>query len=216
MSQSIKNPIGVNVFGSALLRVAPDVASLTLSVTSTQKKPDTAFKETRNIALSVREFLAKSKIDDVQSSRITLSQEKEYDGGRWRFQGFTARVSFNVIIDELDRVEEIVCGAVDAGVNEIGSVDFQTRKLKEYRVQARQQAVNAARMKAEVYAKAADVLLNKVLHIEDVDPEQIRGYSESHVARESDMDDECAVSAFDPGAITVSAAVILTFSVKDG
>jgi uncharacterized protein YggE len=215
MTQSIKNPLGLNVFGSALLRVAPDVASITLSVATTQKKPHAAFEETRTIAHAVRAFLAKSKVDDVQSSRIALSQEKEYDGGRWRFQGYTARVSFNVILDDLDRVEEIICGAIDAGVNEIDSVAFQTRQLKEHRVKARQQAVAAAQRKAEVYAQAAGVTLYRILHIEDVNPAQLSGYSEAHVVREPEIDEDGPVSAFDPGAITVGAAVILTYSLKE-
>ena len=82
MSQSIKNPIGVNVFGSALLRVEPDVALINLSVAVTEKKPDVAFEETRAKAREVREFFAKAMVKDVQSSRITLSQEWEYDDGR--------------------------------------------------------------------------------------------------------------------------------------
>ena len=52
MTQSIKNPIGLNVFGSALIRVTPDVASMNLSVTETQKKPKAAFEGTRKNAVS--------------------------------------------------------------------------------------------------------------------------------------------------------------------
>lgn len=115
----------------------------------------------------------------------------------------------------MDRVEATICGAVDAGANEIDNVDFQTRKLKEHRVTARQQAVAAAKRKAEVYAEAAGVSLDRILHIEDVNPEGLRGYSEAHVVREIEADDEGPVSAFDPGAITVSAAVILSYSIRD-
>ena len=67
---------------------------------------------------------------------------------------------------------------------------------------------------SEVYAQAAGVSLNRILHIEDVNPNQLRGYSESHVDREVEFDEEAPVSAFDPGAITVGAAVILTYSIK--
>ena len=208
MSQSIKNPIGVNVFGSALLRVEPDVALINLSVAVTEKKPDVAFEETRAKAREVREFFAKAMVKDVQSSRITLSQEWEYDDGRRKWRVYVAKVSFNVILEDLDRIEEIVCGAVNAGATEIGKVDFQTRKIKEFRVKARQQAVLAAKQKAEMYAQAAGVSLGRILHIEDVNPDQLRGY-EGHVLREFEAEDEGPVTAFDPGAIAVGAAVIL-------
>ena len=211
MSQSIKNPLGVNVFGSALLRVVPDVASIDISVTHTQVKPNDAFQETRTVAHAVRQFFADTQVDDVQSSRITLSQEWEYISGRRRRQGYTARVTFNVILDDLDRIEEVICGAVDVGANEIGDVEFQTRQLKQHRIKARQQAVAAAQQKAEVYANAADVSLDRIVHIEDVNPDQLRGY-EGHVVREPEIDDIGPVTAFDPGAITIGAAVILTYS----
>lgn len=214
MSQSIKNPIGLNVFGSALLRVVPDVASINLSVSATQMQPTAAFAETRKNARAVREYFANANVNDVQSSRITLSQEWEYSGGRRKRQGYTARVVFNVVLDDLDRVEEIICGAVDVGANEIGDVNFQSRQLKQHRVKARQQAVVAAQEKAHVYAQAAGVSLGQILHLEDINPDQLRG-DEGHVVHEPDIDDEGPLSAFDPGSITVGAAVILTYSLGE-
>ena len=211
MPQSIKNPIGLNVFGSALIRVAPDAASMNLSVTATQKKPKNVFEEVRKNARSVREYLAAANVTDVQSSRIMLSEEWDYSSGRRQRQGYTARVTFNVVLDDLDRIEEVICGAVDVGANEIGDVDFQSRQLKQYRAKARQQAVFAAREKANVYVEAAGVSLGRLLHIEDMNPDQLRG-SEGHVVREPEFDVEGPVSAFDPGAITVGAAVVMTFS----
>lgn len=213
MSQSIRNPVGLNVFGSALLRVAPDVAAIHFSVATTDEKPAAAFEQTRATAGDVREFLVGAEVDDVQASRITLAEEWDYSGGRRRRRGYTSRISFHVILDDLDRIEDVVCGSVDAGVNEIGSVEFQTRQLQQVRVKARQQAVAAARQKAEVYARAAGVSVGRILHIEDVNPDQLRG-RESHVTREPEIDDEGPVTAFDPGAITVGAAVILCFSLN--
>ena len=214
MTQSIKNPIGLNVFGSALLRVAPDVASINLSVTATHEKPKAAFEATRKSARDVREYFAAASVNDVQSSRIKLNEEWDYVGGRRERQGYTARVTFNVILNDLDRIEEIICGAVDVGANEIGDVTFQSCQLKHYRAKARQQAVIAAREKAEVYVQAAGVSLGNLLHIEDMNPDRVRG-SEGHVIREPEIDDEGPLSAFDPGAITVGAAVVLTFSLRD-
>ena len=214
MTQSIKNPIGLNVFGSALLRVAPDVASIHLSVTATQAQPKDAFEETRTNARAVREYFAAANVSDVRSSRITLSELWDYSGSHRKRQGYTARVSFNIVSADLERIEEIICGAVDVGANEIGKVDFQSRQLKHYRAKARQQAVFAAQEKAKVYVEAAGVPLGKLLHIEDTNPERLAG-SEGHVVREPDIDDEGPLSAFDPGAITVGAAVILTYSLGE-
>ena len=34
--------------------------------------------------------------------------------------GYSARVTFSVLLTDLDRMEEILVGVVDAGVNEVG------------------------------------------------------------------------------------------------
>ena len=134
ITQSITNPLGLSVFGSALLRVAPDVADITVSVSSLHAKPVEAFDKTKKRARAVRSFLESANVGDVQSSRTSLYQEWEgYSNKRVRGD-YVARVTFNVILDDLDRVEEVVSGVVEAGVNEVDGVNFQSRELRQYRM----------------------------------------------------------------------------------
>ena len=89
---------------------------------------------------------------------------------------------------------------------------FQTRKLRELRSQARHAATEAARRKAETYCAAASVQLGKPIHIEDVDPDQVtrRGYGHA-VDVDLSADSEEDPSAYDPGAIRVAGAVLVTY-----
>lgn len=214
VSQAIKSPIGVSAFGSALIRVAPDIASLNFSATRLQKTPAAAFKDTRAAALMVRQFLTRSGVKDVQASRITLSQQWNYSNGVRRSEGYTAKASFNVLLDDLEQLETILAGVVDAGANEVDEVAFQSRQLKGFRARARQHAAAAAREKAEIYAAALGKGIGDVLHIEDVNPDQLRGH-EGHVTREPELDDDGPAKAFDPGSITVGAAVVVVFALTD-
>jgi uncharacterized protein YggE len=101
---------------------------------------------------------------------------------------------------------------VEAGANEIDSVDFDVTSKGEMRAEARRQAVQAARRKAELYAEAAGVRLGAVVHIDDVDPETV-GHERyrSHAAGGAAADQDLA-----PGHVVVSAAVILGFSINYG
>src|SRR5262249_17776257 len=118
-------------------------------------------------------------------------------------------------------VEELLIGVIDAGVNELTSLTFQTSRLKEVRADARRRAVSAAREKAEIYAAAAGVALGEVRAIEDVNPDRLtgpdglRGRLEVHSQREPEIDDTGDITAIDPGAITVGAAVVLLFAIKN-
>ena len=67
MAQSIQRPVGVSVFGSALLRVAPDRVSVCSTVVPRQRRPADAFREARAGAQAVRQFLERAGVADVQS-----------------------------------------------------------------------------------------------------------------------------------------------------
>jgi len=210
-TQAIKNPLGVTVFGSAVLRVEPDIASLRFTVSRLEKQPKDAFAATQKAVQKVRDYLNKADIDEVGSSRITLSQSFRYIGGEDKLLGYKAEVGFHLLLTDLVRTEEILVGVVDAGVNKIDAVDFQTTHLKELRAKARHRAVVAAREKAKIYCEAAGMKLGAVLHIEDVNPEQLRG-REGHIVREISPDDDGPIKAFDPGSIVVGGAVMVAFA----
>lgn len=212
VTQSVQRPFGINVFGSSIVRVEPDVASLKFAVSRLKQHPRDAFRDAREGAQSVRAYLAQAEVGDVGSSRITLSEAFRYTGGENRFVGYTAKVSFHVLLYDLERMEEVLSGVIDAGANGIDSVEFQTRRLKEVRKEARQRAVEAAREKAEVYCQTAGVTVGSVIHIEDVSPDQLRERG-GHVIRETQPDDEGPLRAFDPGSIVVGAAVMVAFRI---
>lgn len=214
--QAIPSPFGVTAFGSAVLRVAPDVASITCAVSRLEQKPDQAFAEARKGAQSVQGCLSKLKVADFGASRITLAQEYRYISGENKFIGYQARIGFRVQVPELDRVEQIVCALVEAGANEIEQVSFETKRLKDVRLEARGLAVTAAREKAEHYCRAAGVALGRVLHIEDVNPDSLQSRSEGHVRGAFSTDDGDG-KAFDPSSIQVNAAVFVAYEFsRDG
>lgn len=209
--QLIKAPFGINVFGSALIRVDPDIVSLNFAVSRVHQHPREAFQEVRKASQGVRKYLEQAKVGEIGTSRVNISQTFRYISNENKFIGYTARVAFHVLLRQLDKMEDVLSGIVDAGVNEITNVDFQTTRLKEIRAEARRRAISAAREKAENYCDAAQVSLGKVIHIEDVNPDTLRG-REGHVSYEIQPDDSGEIKVFDPGSITVGAAVIIAFN----
>jgi uncharacterized protein YggE len=214
--QSITEPFGISVFGSSIIRVEPDIASLHFAVSRLEQHPRDAFREARDGAQAVRAYLDQHEIEEVSSSRVTLTQSFRYSGSEQVFVGYLARVAFHVLMRDMERVEEVLIGVVDAGANEIRSTRFHTSRLKEIRAEARRRAVSAAREKAEIYCDAAGVTLGPVVHVEDVNPDLLR-LRGMHEGREQDMraDDEGPIRAFDPGSITVEGAVMVAFALGE-
>src|SRR5262245_57874452 len=100
-----KQPAGVKVFGSAVLRVEPDLVSLQFAVGRQAKRPRDAFRETHQAAQQVRSYLSQAGVGEVAGSHVTLSQTFDYSSGRSRPTGYEARVGFNVLLADLDRME---------------------------------------------------------------------------------------------------------------
>jgi len=169
-SYAIESPFGITVFGSYVLRVEPDIASVRFAISRLQEHPRDAFSETRTAVQNVNQFLTSAAFSDFGSSRIGLAVTKKYIDGENQFVGHTASVEFQLILRDLDRLEELLIGVVDAGANEITAVEYTTRNLKDLRADARKQAVAAATEKADIYCASANVRLGKVLHINDMKP----------------------------------------------
>ena len=212
-NQAIHRPFGITAFGSSIIRVDPDIASLNFSVSRREKRPKDALKQAREGAKRVQTYLAHTGLNDYGSSRITLQQTFQYVDGQQKFVGYTAQVSFHLLLSELDRTEDILVGITDSGVNNIKSVDYQTKQLKELRAEARKKAVAAALEKAEIYCRAANVVLGSVIHIEDLNPDQLRG-REGHTTRETPPDDDGPIKAFNPGSIVVGGAVMIACNIE--
>lgn len=206
---------GVTVFGSAVIRVEPDLVSLQFGVGRAGAKPRDALKEAQQAAQAVRAFLTRAGVTDVAASRLTLSQTTEYVNGRHKPSGYFARVTFNVVLTDLNKMDEVLVGVVDAGANEIGSTEFRTTRLKELRLEARRRAVAAAREKAENYCRAAGVSLGAVTAIADAHPDSLRNTGESNTTTEEPSDDAATARALAPNAIPVGAAVSVTYGLAE-
>jgi uncharacterized protein len=154
---------GVRVFGSAVIRVAPDIATILVGVSRLEQQPEPAFAAARKAAQAVGAYMQGRGLQDFGSSRITLSQEFRFTNGEQRFVGYAARIGFSLVLRNMDQVEDAVTGLIGAGANELNSVTFQTSRLREVRADARRRAIAAARENAELFGAAAGVAAGAVL-----------------------------------------------------
>ena len=206
----------IKVFGSAVVKVPPDVATLVLAVSRLEKEPAAAFAAVRRAAHAVGDHLAEAGVQEVGASRVTLAQDTQFANGERKLLGYTARITFRVLLRDPGRVDDVLTGTIAAGANELTSVTFQTSRLAEERAEARRQAVAAARAKAELYAAAAGVAVGPVLAIEDVSPDATVGHGESTFRSSGGgaagaADDGGDLRAIDPAAVNVTATVTITY-----
>jgi uncharacterized protein len=220
-SQAIRQPFGVTTFGSTVIRVDPDIASIQFAISRTEIHPKESFRVVREASKKVADYLQHADFKkETSSSRISLSQAWDFVGGTRKFVGYTAKATFYTLLYDLDQLENLLVGIVDAGANEISDVDFQTSRLKELRSEARRKAVEAATEKAKNYCLAAQIKLGGVIHIEDINPDMLGRRYEGHMISQNEIirlepAETEDLQAFNPGGITVSAAVLMSFNIAN-
>lgn len=212
--QMIQRPWGVTAYGAASVKSRPELVRIKFRVVRLEQTPSDAFAAANEAVRTVRRTVRGHDVPDsaVERSRLALASAWDGYGADRKFLGYRCQAAFVVETGNLENVQQLLVDIVAAGVNEIEAVDFDAAGKGEMRAEARRRAVAAARAKAELYAEAAGVRLGAVVHVEDVDPEQVgneryRSHSSGGAAAGEDLA---------PGHVVVSAAVILGFAIAQG
>ncbi len=205
--QTITNPHGVTVFGSAVLRVEPDFATLDFSVSGESDKASTALHDVYTAASGIADRLRSLGLGEAEY-RASRPKINEY-GHESSFARFRSTIDFNVTLRDLDLIESALTQAVDGGALNVKLV-YRTSNLRAARTEAQQTAVLAAFRKADTIGEAGGIRLGRILHIEDIDPDRLEREGDNL----AEIDYFNTTGAYDPGAVVVRAAVRVSFSIK--
>jgi hypothetical protein len=120
----------------------------------------------------MKDAIAVIKVSGIQDKDIQtdyLSIEPRYDNNyeKKNFIGYFVRNTFVVTVAEPDKVEVLVTGVLQSGVNYIHNINFQTTEFKKYREQARELALNAAKEKAEKMAGTLNQTIGDPIQINE-------------------------------------------------
>lgn len=200
----------ISVSGNAIVRVEPDLVSVTFAVVRTSNTPQDAFESTRASSQEVRLFLREFGDTQVRSSRMALHQEAPRGPADQRQAGYVARIEFSVLLRDVEAVEQLISGVFSAGANQLGATVFQTSRLKEVRDRSRQMAVAAAREKAENYCTWLGIELGPAIRVMEssFDPTQRAG---GHVSGNVTADRDDALGTFSPISIAVGASANIVY-----
>lgn len=199
--------------GSGSVTADPDLAVLSLAVRSTADTADDARAATANRVDDLRAALADAGVDDENVTTTSFSLAPEYDhreDGR-DVVGYRAVHVLQVETAPAD-AGPVVDASVAAAEVEVWNVAFtlSDERREELRADAIADAVAAARSDAEAAADAAD------LTVAGVESMQVGSQPGAvpYAAERTVADDGAGATEFQPGPVTVSASVTVTYSVE--
>jgi uncharacterized protein YggE len=206
----------VSVTGEAEILVIPDEVLIVLGVENRDPIINTAIKQNNDQLRKVMSVIAKFDIDPkfIQTSQIELHPIFSQDS-RQEWDGYVVNKSISLTIRNTSQFETILKNLLEAGVNRILGITFNTTELAKYRIRARAIAIQAAKEKAAMLAKELGQQIGKPQKINEVVQPNYSDYSglanfSQNVASNSQTGETFAV-----GQIRVSAKIAVVFELLD-
>jgi uncharacterized protein len=158
----------VQVSGSAVIKVVPDLVTIQLGVTSNDSTPQGVYD--RNTA-AIKKVMAAIRLlgvaDKDLSTDYYLIHPVYEDYSSLDIKGYRIDNTIVVNLKDVSKVSQVLAAALSAGANEVVDVQFKTGQLRQYRDQARELAMKAAQEKARDLAGAASAQVGCVLNIDE-------------------------------------------------
>ncbi len=195
--------------GTATVSASPDKAVISVAVEATAENASAARSRVAAEADRLRTALTEAGYD-VRTVDFRLSPEYDHSGDERELVGYRAYHAFEFETSP-DDAGDAVDLAVDNGATSVRDVRFtlSDEKRAELREEALAAAVADARSTAETVAGAADRSVGTELSIR-VGSAGVRPY-EARLAYETAGD---AGTSFEPGPVTVSASVTVTYELE--
>jgi uncharacterized protein YggE len=151
---ALGQPRTISVTGDAMIRVVPDQVVINLGIDTYETSLDDTTRTNTETGERLMAALKALGIADRDVHIDTLELRPVYPSSdnSHGVVGYTAGRSYAITVHDREKVEKIVRAALDAGVNVINGIDFQTTELRKYRDEARQKAIRAAYEKAKLLA----------------------------------------------------------------
>lgn len=162
-------PTLVVVTGEGVVTAAPDRAFVGVSVESRGPNPRDVQRRNAEVMRKVQDRLRSLTVasEAMQTTTVDLRMEYDFVDGKRVSRGYLAVNSIDVRVDALERLGELVDGAVGAGATSVSDVRFDVKDRAALERRALRLAVEDARARAQAAAEGAGGSVDRVLRIEE-------------------------------------------------
>jgi uncharacterized protein YggE len=205
----------VRVVGTAEVKVVPDRAVIEIGVEKQDPSASAAKHAEDAAARRILAALRGNGIDekDMQTTFLSLQPQSSYVK-KVRVSYFVAAQTLTITVRDLSKLDTLLEALIKAGGNRIDSIGYETSDLRKYRDQAREQAVKAAREKAEALAKALGQDIGKAQSIEEAQQSDFTQNVQSNATSWSNDDRTRSAPSIAVGQKSISASVTVSFELN--
>ena len=206
--------ISVSAEGKA--DVSPDMAILSFSVVSEGATPDAVSADNVGKMNAAIDFVKGKGIGekDIKTTGYALSLKYEYDEKTKKtyISGYTLTQTVSVKVRDLAKVAEVLGGLVPLGINQISEVSFTVENQDQYLTEARNQAFEKAKTKAEQMASVNGAALGRIINFSEYQSPIY--YKGAALGMGGGDIASAAVPQIQPGTQEISVQVSITYALK--
>ena len=159
------------VDGKGEVTAVPDTAMLSLGVTKNASTVQSAQDQVNSIINKVTDDLKSLGVDskDIKTTDYNVNPEYDYNTGDQKLNGYTVDASLEVKVSPIDKANKAIDIATKDGATDVGGVQFVVAddKQKELMNQARKQAIDDAKSKAEVLSRDSGLRLGRIVDVQE-------------------------------------------------
>ena len=156
----------IAVSGERKVKVAPDQASISISIETKGTKAEDVKRENDKKMDAILKYIKKSNIaaEDFQTQRVSLNPN--YDADKKKYN-YVATQTVQILLRDLSKYDVLMEGLVNEGINRIDNVEFKSSKMMQLQSDARKLAIKEAKAKAEDFVSVLGQKVGKAILISD-------------------------------------------------
>jgi uncharacterized protein len=175
-AEEAKNLRVISISGHGEVRVVPDLAVVTVGVTSQAATAREALDANTKSMKALLDTLKKAGIEDrdMATSNFSVSPRIDYNNSGSssnnqppKVVGYDVNNMVTITVRKIDELGELLDVAVSTGSNTVNGISFSVSKPDDMLTEARKLAVRDARSKAETYAAAGGFKLGNIVSLSE-------------------------------------------------
>ena len=196
---------GITAQGHGEIKVKPDIAQVTVAVTTQSKDQAEAVSRNATQTTATMAALRSAGIadKDIQTQSYTVEPQYDYQVSPAVLTGYQVTNSVQATVRDLTKVGLVIDKTIGAGASQISGVSFDLADHTQAQAQALAIAVVTAKLKATVMAQAAGVDLGRLMTMTEgsapavqvVQPVFMRAMAKSDAAPTPIADQQITVTA---------------------
>lgn len=204
-----------SVVGEGKVEAVPDTATVEAGISvqgvATAQKAQDMLDEVNNKLIAAMKALNIEK-KDITTSNYSIIPNYQYLPAGNKIDGYNGSASVSIKVRKIPLLTKVITEATNAGANNIQGSRFNIENPEKYREQARDKAIENAKMQAAKLAKNLGISLGKIVNVVES--------TSGNVYPMYDMKSAAPIAGgesgpqVEPGTQTVTSTVALYFEKK--